>query len=890
MLSSQAFLLFYSRQESRTVNHKKRPLSVYEESENKSFRSDNPGPSNYFEDEEMNSLEPIQEDEPEETPVEIPTPSFNPAVNIDQKLAKLYKNNNYPTVTAILKPFYTSAFGIHQKSDEAMERGKEIHAYCEQYLKSKNGFTLVKHHQTLFDRLRLEMSKFDSVYSVESDVFSSAYKYRGRMDCLVYYRKKLTVVEFKTTKSKSLYSSIKDSAVVGALMQAAAYAQAFNELKLKDLIVNQVSVIIAADDSPKPIVYTGAVQKYFNLFLAEQLRFTENESRASGQIDEKKDIEMRTIKVTLNSIKIQNSLVSASFFKKIKELIVPFWTKLSFDGYNFAEFYVLYSLENKMAISLLDNSFFGKCLRMVTGGAMRGACGPEMLNVFTEFSNNLNLEYKDNLENTNERSGIKQCLDLLAKQMSANTYKMLDLLPKRYYKWIKLKRFEDANYKHFKAKDVKQLYSSPFYEKIDDEEKSEYQIVKEIYNKGMLKYKPLIDKAPNEDGIYNTYKDNVTKLNKIIQILHYINRDFVAHIEIDKDIKSTTKREKKEKSKKRPNTKFHLYQISKQALKEPNDLGIQKESKQIPKLKGIRRFSFLPIKSGFGQSYANISPTLVREMRTTANAFGNESFFIPITSQHADSRSRCNLVTVFSRYNNDLFNFNIKQLRPTFNKGFYVKSFSTDGVGCSILFERTPEGKKIVQKEKDEKKTALKTAKKAHQDAQKAEEKAFNEAIKAREKELKTTKKSRKNSDAKEPEVVTVIKNEKFQKKEFDETENLKAKLRLKPILGLDPGKKSLFTAYCVEENRMDKLFDDVIKLAESIQPMSDFSSNEIDKTEETKKYRRRRKKRKKKKWKKVKEAKKKHKTEAAVVPSDLPVPIDKLKNMECTFSYSSKK
>ena len=94
--------------------------------------------------------------------------------------------------------------------------------------------------------------------------------------------------------------------------------------------------------------------------------------------------------------------------------------------------------------------------------------------------------------------------------------------------------------------------------------------------------------------------------------------------------------------------------------------------------------------------------------------------------------------------------------------------------------------------------------------------------------------------------------------KEFDENALLKAKLRLKPLLGLDPGKKSLFTAYCVEENRMDKLLDDVIKLAENIQPLNDFSSNERNKTEETKKYRRRRKKRKKKKWKKVKEAKKK--------------------------------
>ena len=48
-------------------------------------------------------------------------------------------------------------------------------------------------------------------------------------------------------------------------------------------------------------------------------------------------------------------------------------------------------------------------------------------------------------------------------------------------------------------------------------------------------------------------------------------------------------------------------------------------------------------------------------------------------------------------------------------------------------------------------------------------------------------------------------------------------------------------------------------------------------------------KKEKKRNGKKTKKLKK-HKTEAAVDPSDLSVPIDKLKNMECTFSYSSKK
>lgn len=176
------------------------------------------------------------------------------------------------------------------------------------------------------------------------------------------------MVEFKTSKSKALYSTLKDSAVIGALMQAAAYAQAFNELKLKELEVRQVCVIIAAEDAIKPIVFVGTVKKYLKLFLGEKLRFTENEQRASGNIDVKEVIEMRTIKVTLNAIKIKNNLKSETFINKIRDLVVPFCTKLTFDGYNFAEFYILYALENKLTIPLLDNTFFGICLRIVTGG------------------------------------------------------------------------------------------------------------------------------------------------------------------------------------------------------------------------------------------------------------------------------------------------------------------------------------------------------------------------------------------------------------------------------------------------------------------------------------------------------------------------------------------
>lgn len=160
-----------------------------EEPDKKAFKSDIPGPSKKLignediHDEEMHSLEPIEEDEPDYT---IAKPSFK-ITNIDATLAKLYLKNDYPSVTTILKPFYTSVFGIHQKSDELMQRGKEIHGYCSLFLRSKNVVPAVM-HQGLFDLLVKEMRKFDGVFSVESEVYSPTHKYKGRLDSIVFYK------------------------------------------------------------------------------------------------------------------------------------------------------------------------------------------------------------------------------------------------------------------------------------------------------------------------------------------------------------------------------------------------------------------------------------------------------------------------------------------------------------------------------------------------------------------------------------------------------------------------------------------------------------------------------------------------------------------------------
>ena len=53
-------------------------------------------------------------------------------------------------------------------------------------------------------------------------------------------------------------------------MQAAAHAQAFNELDIDDFeVVKDVCVIVAAKDCTEPIIHFGKVDKYFILFLKQ---------------------------------------------------------------------------------------------------------------------------------------------------------------------------------------------------------------------------------------------------------------------------------------------------------------------------------------------------------------------------------------------------------------------------------------------------------------------------------------------------------------------------------------------------------------------------------------------------------------------------------------------
>ena len=106
-------------------------------------------------------------------------------------------------------------------------------------------------------------------------------------------------------------------------------------------------------------------------------------------------------------------------------------------------------------------------------------------------------------------------------------------------------------------------------------------------------------------------------------------------------------------------------------------------------------------------------------------------------------------------------------------------------------------------------------------------------------------------------------------------------------MLGIDPGKKALFTAFCVDKNRLSSLFDDVIKVSSDIEM---YENTVIE--NDSKRQKRRKNKRKKKKWKRVRNKRREREKEIKpiITVTNQPVPIDLTSEMECTFSYATKK
>ena len=76
----------------------------------------------------------------------------------------------------------------------------------------------------------------------------------------------------------------------------------------------------------------------------------------------------------------RDSEISKEFYESLCDFVIPQCNIWTFDAWNLAEYTIIYCLERKKDIPLLNENFFGDCLRYVSGGMMmKGEIENELL-------------------------------------------------------------------------------------------------------------------------------------------------------------------------------------------------------------------------------------------------------------------------------------------------------------------------------------------------------------------------------------------------------------------------------------------------------------------------------------------------------------------------------
>ena len=134
-------------------------------------------------------------------------------------------------------------------------------------------------------------------------------------------------------------------------------------------------------------------------------------------------------------------MIGNDFYDTVCNYIVPQCNLWTFDGWNLAEFVIIYCLERNKEIPLLNANFFDDCLRYVSGGKLNNGERKNALldEAFPEFDKQTNYAQNLNKRDPNLRRGLSQAIEYIRDSMIRHTELMLQNFPIRYNKWIKLK-------------------------------------------------------------------------------------------------------------------------------------------------------------------------------------------------------------------------------------------------------------------------------------------------------------------------------------------------------------------------------------------------------------------------------------------------------------------
>ena len=291
-----------------------------------------------------------------------------------------------------------------EEKKKKMEEGTKFHKYCEDYINGKP-VKVPGMDTNMFKAVKEELDKITEILNIESLVQSEKYKYAGRPDLICVYEGKLSIVDFKFTRTKYKCESSSEL----QLMQAAAYGQAYTEMcgkTINDYLIifgflNDSKVKIIRPKAKNKIAFDGLERLkkqldpqnlqpihlermcwYAHLFNYERKNFDvlKNSNflipRAYPKYNEGIQIEkeekeeskytiIKTFKCCINSLLSEDRM--GEIKKKFINDRVKLANRIAFDAWNFANLFVLHCLENDVFdIPDMDIIFFELCIKAVT--------------------------------------------------------------------------------------------------------------------------------------------------------------------------------------------------------------------------------------------------------------------------------------------------------------------------------------------------------------------------------------------------------------------------------------------------------------------------------------------------------------------------------------------
>lgn len=166
----------------------------------------------------------------------------------------------YPSVTTMLKNSASQKFlddwreRIGEKKanhiqKESAKRGNAIHSMIESHLYGTQLDTsdIFHGYVEMYDSLKPLLSEISPV-GLEIPIYSDLFKLAGRIDCIGYYKGKLSIIDFKTSGKPK-----KDQWITDYYLQATCYSYMMEELL--GIRAKQIVVLVGVhDDDPQEFI------------------------------------------------------------------------------------------------------------------------------------------------------------------------------------------------------------------------------------------------------------------------------------------------------------------------------------------------------------------------------------------------------------------------------------------------------------------------------------------------------------------------------------------------------------------------------------------------------------------------------------------------------------